>query len=68
MTGEMNSQIQTYARGVCFMDFFNEDDLKEINEQLKENAVDGEEVIEETEEMKAARKRYENYILKNKKD
>ena len=64
----MNSQIQTYARGVCFMDFFNEDDLKEINEQLKENAVDGEEIIEETEEMKAARKRYENYILKNKKD
>ena len=50
------------------MDFFNEDDLKEINEQLKENAVDGEEIIEETEEMKAARKRYENYILKNKKD
>lgn len=50
------------------MDFFSEDDLKEINEQLKENAPEGEEIIEETEEMKAARKRYENYILKNKQD
>ncbi len=50
------------------MDFFNEDDLKELNEQLKENTKGDEDIIEETEEMKAARKRYENYILKNKQD
>ena len=53
------------------MDFFSADDLKDLNEQLKEEAEaagDVEEVIEETEEMKNARRRYEQYILKHKED
>lgn len=48
--------------------FFNEDDLKEVLDKL--NDIDDTKIleIEETEEMKAANKRFEDYLLKHKND
>lgn len=48
------------------MNFFSDDDLKDLIEQYEEEKDQNTEIIEDSPEMIAARKRYEDYLLKNR--